>query len=48
VQLALREAEAWSGVPAEVRVVEGEGVIVAADPATEIPWDDVVELGRVA
>jgi phosphoribosylformylglycinamidine synthase II len=48
VALALREAEAWSGVPARVQVVEGEGVIVAADPATEIPWDDVVELGMVA
>ena len=26
-------------------VVDGEGVIVAVAPGTEIPWDDVVELG---
>jgi hypothetical protein len=31
-----------------VDVVEGEGVIVAADPAIDIPWDDIVELGMVA
>jgi phosphoribosylformylglycinamidine (FGAM) synthase-like enzyme len=48
VALALREAAAWSGHEADARVVEGEGVIVAVDPATEIPWDDVVELGTVA
>jgi phosphoribosylformylglycinamidine synthase II len=48
VELALREAEDWSGVAASVQVVEGEGVIVAADPSIEIPWDDIVELGTVA
>ena len=48
VALALREAEAWSGLAADVRAVEGEGVIVAVHPATEIPWDDIVELGAVA
>jgi phosphoribosylformylglycinamidine synthase len=48
VALALREAEAWSGRAADVQVVEGDGVIVATDPATEIPWDDIVELGTVA
>ena len=48
VALALREAEAWSGRAADAEIVEGEGVIVAADPATEIPWDDIVELGTVA
>jgi hypothetical protein len=48
VALALREAEAWSGHAADVDVVEGEGVIVAADPAIDIPWDDIVELGMVA
>jgi phosphoribosylformylglycinamidine (FGAM) synthase-like enzyme len=47
VALALREAAAWSHLPADVQVVEGEGVIVAAPPATDIPWDDVVELGMV-
>jgi len=47
VARALHEAEAWSGKPADVCVVAGEGVIVAVDPATEIPWDDVVELGIV-
>jgi phosphoribosylformylglycinamidine (FGAM) synthase-like enzyme len=48
VALALREAAAWSGRDADAQVVEGEGVIVAVGPATEIPWDDVVELGTVA
>ena len=47
VTLALREAEAWSGLAADAEVVEGEGVIVAVAPGTEIPWDDVVELGTV-
>ena len=47
VELALREAEAWSGLPADVQAVEGKGVIVAAAPDTEIPWDDIVELGTV-
>jgi phosphoribosylformylglycinamidine (FGAM) synthase-like enzyme len=48
VSLALQEAEAWSGRPADCDIVEGEGVIVAVAPGTEIPWDDVVELGMVA
>jgi phosphoribosylformylglycinamidine (FGAM) synthase-like enzyme len=48
VVLALREAEAWSGVRADCDVVEGEGVVVSVAPRTEIPWDDVVELGSVA
>jgi phosphoribosylformylglycinamidine synthase subunit PurL len=46
VELALREAAAWSGRKADVDVVEGEGVIVAT--TAEVPWDDVVELGVVA
>jgi hypothetical protein len=45
VALALREAAEWSGRPADVDVVEGEGVIVAT--RAEVPWDDVVELGTV-
>jgi phosphoribosylformylglycinamidine synthase len=48
VELALREAEAWSDLRADVQPVEGEGVIVAVAPGTEIPWDDIVELGAVA
>ena len=48
VALALREAEDWSGRRAEFDVIEGEGVVVAVAPGTEIPWDDVVELGLVA
>jgi phosphoribosylformylglycinamidine synthase subunit PurL len=47
VALALREAEAWSSLPADVEAVEGEGVVVAVSPGTDIPWDDVVELGTV-
>jgi phosphoribosylformylglycinamidine (FGAM) synthase-like enzyme len=48
VSLALQEAERWSGRRADCDVVEGEGVIVAVAPGTEIPWDNVVELGMVA
>jgi hypothetical protein len=47
VALALQEAEAWSDRRADYEVVEGEGAIVAVAPGTEIPWDDVVELGMV-
>jgi phosphoribosylformylglycinamidine (FGAM) synthase-like enzyme len=47
VALALREAAAWSGIEAETSVVEGEGAIVAVAEGTEVPWDDVVELGVV-
>ncbi len=49
VSLALLEAEAWSGLAADANVdgVEGEGVIVSVTPGTEIPWDDIVELGTV-
>jgi phosphoribosylformylglycinamidine synthase len=48
VALALREAAEWSGLPADVDVVEGLGVVAAVTPGTDIPWDDVVELGQVA
>jgi hypothetical protein len=48
VVLALREAADWSGLPAEFDVVEGRGIVAAVAPGTEIPWDDVVELGQVA
>jgi phosphoribosylformylglycinamidine synthase len=47
VALALREAAAWSRIDAETSVVEGEGAIVAVAPGTDVPWDDVVELGVV-
>jgi phosphoribosylformylglycinamidine synthase subunit PurL len=46
VELALREAAAWSGRRADVEPVEGQGVIVAT--SHEVPWDDIVELGVVA
>jgi phosphoribosylformylglycinamidine synthase len=48
VALALKEAAAWSGRGADVDVVEGEGVIVAVAAGTDVPWDDIVELGMVA
>ena len=47
VALALSEAEAWSNRSADYETVEDKGVIVAVAPNTEIPWDDVVELGMV-
>jgi phosphoribosylformylglycinamidine synthase len=48
--VALREAESWSGVELVLtqHESEGDGVVVAATPGTDIPWDDVVELGSVA
>jgi phosphoribosylformylglycinamidine synthase len=45
VALAVREAAAWSGLEADVDLVEGEGVIVGT--TADVPWDDVVELGEV-
>jgi phosphoribosylformylglycinamidine synthase len=48
VELAVREAAEWSALPAAVDVVEGRGVVAGIAPGTEIPWDDVVELGQVA
>jgi phosphoribosylformylglycinamidine synthase len=45
VELALREAAAWSGRGADTDVVDGRGVIVAT--SSDVPWDDVVELGVV-
>jgi phosphoribosylformylglycinamidine (FGAM) synthase-like enzyme len=47
VGLALREAAAWSSLPADMEAVEGEGVIVGVSAGVEIPWDDIVELGTV-
>ncbi len=45
--LALREAAAWSGTDVvRVELTVGEGVVVAATERP--PWDDLVELGRVA
>jgi phosphoribosylformylglycinamidine synthase len=48
--LALREAAAWSGREAELDAtgLAGPGVVVAVAPGTDVPWDDVVELGEVA
>jgi phosphoribosylformylglycinamidine synthase II len=48
VELAVREAGEWSGLPADVEVVEGRGVVAAVAPGTAIPWDEIVELGQVA
>jgi phosphoribosylformylglycinamidine synthase len=48
VALALREAAEWSGLAADTHAPDGEGVVVAFRPGTEIPWDDVVGLGTVA
>ena len=45
VELALREAAAWSGLDADADPIDGPGVIVAT--RHEIPWDDIVELGAV-
>ena len=45
VELALREAAAWSGLDADVQPVEAQGVVVAT--THDVPWDDVVELGSV-
>jgi phosphoribosylformylglycinamidine synthase II len=49
LELALREAEAWSGpkLAPTGDTAHGDGVVVAVAPGTEIPWDDMVELGRV-
>jgi phosphoribosylformylglycinamidine (FGAM) synthase-like enzyme len=46
VELALREAAAWSGRDADVDAVDGQGVIVAT--SNDVPWDDIVKLGVVA
>ena len=48
VALAVHEAEEWSGVRAEVDVVEAAGVVVGVAPGLDVPWDDIVELGAVA
>jgi phosphoribosylformylglycinamidine (FGAM) synthase-like enzyme len=47
VALALREMGAWSGLEADVEVVEAEGVVVATRAAS-VAWPDVVELGVVS
>jgi phosphoribosylformylglycinamidine synthase len=46
IALAVREAADWSGLDADVDLVEAPGVIVAT--THELPWDDIVELGAVA
>ncbi len=45
VVLAVSEAEAWSGVRAQIDLVEAEGVVVGVAPGVDVPWDDIVELG---
>jgi phosphoribosylformylglycinamidine synthase len=48
--VALDEAAAWSGlelVLTQHKLVEAPGVVVAVEPGTKVPWDDMVELGEV-
>ena len=49
IDLALREAAAWSRTDFVLTQHKpgGEGVVVAVAPGTDVPWDDVVELGEV-
>jgi phosphoribosylformylglycinamidine synthase len=49
IDLALKEAAAWSGADLVLtqHKPSGEGVIVGAPAGTDVPWDDVVELGEV-
>jgi phosphoribosylformylglycinamidine (FGAM) synthase-like enzyme len=47
---ALAEAAAWSELPFDLATScckEGQGVVVAVAPGTELDWPDVVELGTV-
>jgi phosphoribosylformylglycinamidine (FGAM) synthase-like enzyme len=48
LELALREAAEWSGRRADYRLVDAQGALVAVAPGTDVPWDDIVELGEVA
>jgi phosphoribosylformylglycinamidine synthase subunit PurL len=48
VALAIREAEDWSSARAEIDLVDAPGVVVGVAPGSEVPWDDVLELGAVA
>jgi phosphoribosylformylglycinamidine (FGAM) synthase-like enzyme len=46
----LAEAAAWSQLPPSQVTdchLEGQGVVVAVGPGTELDWPDVMELGRV-
>jgi phosphoribosylformylglycinamidine synthase len=47
IALALREAAAWSRREADAELAEGDGVVVAFRPGTEVPWDDIAVLGAV-
>jgi phosphoribosylformylglycinamidine synthase subunit PurL len=50
LEKALSEAAAWSGLPPSQVTdcyLEGQGVVVAVVPGTELDWPDVVELGTV-
>ena len=49
VEHGLREAAAWSNRDFVLtrHKASGAGVVVAVAPGTEIPWDDVLELGAV-
>jgi len=50
IDLALREAAAWSRTELVLtqHKPSGEGVVVGVAAGTDVPWDDVVELGEVA
>ena len=51
VARALSEAASWSQLPLDLATPcckEGQGVVVAVAPGTELDWADVVELGVVA
>jgi phosphoribosylformylglycinamidine (FGAM) synthase-like enzyme len=50
LEKALSEAGAWSGLPFDLATPgckEGQGVVVAFAPGTDLDWPDVVELGEV-
>jgi phosphoribosylformylglycinamidine synthase len=50
LEKALSEAAAWSGLPPRQVTdcyLEGQGVVVAFAPGTDLDWPDVVELGTV-
>jgi hypothetical protein len=50
LEKALSEAAAWSELPPSQITdcyLEGQGVVIAVAPGTELEWPDVVELGTV-
>jgi phosphoribosylformylglycinamidine synthase len=51
LEQAVSEAARWSGLPFDLATLcckEGQGVLVAFAPGTEVGWPDVVELGEIA